>query len=590
MVTINASWGLGELVVKGMVTPDEFCVHKPTLQQGFKPIIKKKLGQKTKKMVYSADQSSLVNIIETSLKEQQHFCLSDEEILALAGMALTIEKHYSELKKSWAPMDIEWAKDGVDGLLYIVQARPETIHNEQKKSELIEYRLQGISHDDLKKRVIVEGQSIGQTIASGTARIIKTIQDPEVNKFKQGDVLVTSMTDPDWLPLMKKAAALITERGGRTSHAAIVSRELGIPAVIGAEHALSSIQHGHMVTVDCSQGQRGFVYDGDVPVETKKINIETLPKLSIELMVNCANPDQVFQQSLLPVDGVGLARIEFIIGSMIKIHPMAAVMPEKITDAQCKKQIEQITSAYPDAKTFFCDLLAQGVGMIAAAFYPRPVIVRFSDFKSNEYRNLLGGTYFEPVEENPMLGLRGASRYYSPLYEGAFALECAAMKKVLSEMGLRNVKLMIPFVRTTQEAQEVVERMKKHGLVRGKDGLELYMMCELPSNVLLIDEFSNFFDGFSIGSNDLTQTTLAVDRDSALLAPLFNEHDPAVKKMIEMAIRGAQHNKKHSGICGQAPSDYPDIADFVIKLGINSVSLNADSVIPFLLRNATNKK
>ena len=446
----------------------------------------------------------------------------------------------------------------------------------------MQYQLKEVSPETLADRILVTGQSIGQQIATGNARVAQNID--QIKTFKKGDVLVTTMTDPDWVPIMKKAAAIITDRGGRTSHAAIVSRELGIPALVGTKTATTTIKQDQEITVDCAQGSTGFVYDGRYEIELQEVDLGKLPQLPIELMLNIADPDRAMALSFLPVDGVGLARIEFIISTMIKMHPMAAAKPELIEDTKILKEVEHLARGYSNVKTFFIDTLAQAVGTIAAAFYPGTVIVRFSDFKTNEYRNLIGGKYFEPVEENPMLGLRGASRYYSPLYEPAFDLECAALKKVRDEMGFTNVRIMIPFVRTVDEGKKVIDLMAKNGLKRTKNGLELYIMCEIPSNVILIDEFCALFDGISIGSNDLTQMTLAIDRDSELLAPLFNERDAAVKRMMQSAVEGAQRNKKRSGICGQAPSDYPEIADFLIKLGIDSISLNPDSVLPFLLR------
>lgn len=578
IIMINASYGLGEAIVKGMVNPDEFWVFKTTLKHGFKPIIKKNLGDKSIKIVYAKNQNDMIVEVPVRTSDRNSFSLSDEEILELAQMASSIEDHYSALHKAWCPMDIEWAKDGIDNKLYIMQARPETVHvHDQNNANLIRYEI----NPDQQKKIIVDGQSIGQKIASGRARVAQTMRD--VTSFEQGDILVTTMTDPDWVPIMKKAAAIVTAQGGRTSHAAIVSRELGIPAVVGCHDATQIIHDGQMITVDCSQGQKGFVYDGIVKTTKHVINIKDLPKIPAKLMVNVADPDQAIMISFLPQDGVGLARIEFIITNTIKIHPMAAIAPQKIINKKILKEIQYYARAYPDVKTFFIDSLAHGIGSIAAAFYPKPVVVRLSDFKSNEYRNLIGGTYYEPEEENPMLGLRGASRYYNPLYEPAFLLECAALKKVRNEMGLDNVKIMIPFVRTIAEAEKVISLMEHHGLKRAENNLEIYIMCEIPSNVILIDQFSQLIDGFSIGSNDLTQMTLAVDRDSAVLAPLFDERDEAVKMMMKLAVEGAQRNKIHSGICGQAPSDFPEIGRFLIDAGIDSLSLNPDSIISFLM-------
>ena len=583
VVIINGSWGLGETIVKGLVTPDEFWVHKPTFEQGFRSLVKKQRGSKQLKLIYSRkNKTGSVIQLKTTKKEQQHFCITDDEIFELTRSGLIIEQHYSELHGKWTPMDVEWAKDGVDGKLYIVQARPETVHAlEKNKSFTSTYQID-LPESQRDKLRLVTGQSIGQSIATGQARVVNSIK--EVDSFNEGDILIAPMTDPDWVPLMKKAAALVTERGGRTSHAAIVSRELGIPAIVGAADAMSLLQNGDEVTVDCTQGSQGYVYRGIIPFKKQEIDIMSLTELPVDLLINIAEPDRAFHLSFLPIDGVGLARIEFIISNRIKMHPMAALAPDKIKDKKIQKEIANIVDGYENARSFFIDSLAQGVGAIAAALYPKPVVVRFSDFKSNEYRNLIGGQLFEPQEENPMLGLRGASRYYSPFYQPAFALECQAMKKAREEMGFTNIILMIPFVRTIVEAQKVINLLVQNGLERNKNDLQLYMMCEIPSNVILMKEFSQFFDGFSIGSNDLTQTTLAVDRDSALLAPLFDERDPAVMKMLKMAVESARENGKHSGICGQAPSDYPEIGDFLIKIGIDSISLNPDQVLPFLLR------
>ena len=583
IVMIDSAFGLGEAVVKGLVNPDEFRVYKPKLQEGYRPIIKKLLGDKPIKIIYGTDPSHMIKEVSVCNEEYNSFSLTDDEILELARASVIIEDHYSAKKNKWLPQDIEWAKDGIDKQLYIVQSRPETVHAPRERVDrLVQYQLKEVSPETLADRILVTGQSIGQQIATGNARVAQNID--QIKTFKEGDVLVTTMTDPDWVPIMKKAAAIITDRGGRTSHAAIVSRELGIPALVGTKTATTTIKQDQEITVDCAQGSTGFVYDGRYEIELQEVDLGKLPQLPIELMLNIADPDRAMALSFLPVDGVGLARIEFIISTMIKMHPMAAAKPELIEDTKILKEVEHLARGYSNVKTFFIDTLAQAVGTIAAAFYPGTVIVRFSDFKTNEYRNLIGGKYFEPVEENPMLGLRGASRYYSPLYEPAFDLECAALKKVRNEMGFTNVRIMIPFVRTIDEGKKVIDLMAKNGLKRTKNGLELYIMCEIPSNVILIDEFCALFDGISIGSNDLTQMTLAVDRDSELLAPLFNERDAAVKRMMQLAVEGAQRNKKRSGICGQAPSDYPEIADFLIKLGIDSISLNPDSVLPFLLR------
>ncbi len=575
VVMIDSAYGLGESIVQGIVNPDEFFVFKPTLEQGFKPIIKKQLGDKLSKIIYD-ESNARVRTVPVPANQASQFSLTDEEILKLARDVIIIERYYTTLKGSWSPMDVAWAKDGIDGKLYIVQARPETVYGSKKhKYHIKQYTVQ------TQAQPLVVGSSIGQQIVYGKVRVIEQVKD--IEQVQQGDIIVTTMTDPDWVPAMKRSAGIITERGGRTCHAAIVSRELGIPAIVGAEHAMRTLSTGQEVTIDCS-GSVGRVYDGKVPFQITEIELAKIPKIPIDLMVNIADPDTVFVTSELPVQGVGLARLEFIVTNVIKIHPMALLKPDAIKDKKIRAMIDQLVAAYATPEDFFVDSLAQGVSMIAAAFYPRPVIVRFSDFKTNEYRNLIGGSYFEPEEENPMIGFRGASRYYNARYKDAFALECAALKKVREQMGLKNVKLMVPFVRTLEEGKHVLDEMARHGLQQGKDDLSIIMMCEVPSNVILIDDFLKMFDGISIGSNDLTQLTLGVDRDSQILAQAFDERDPAVYKMFELAIKGAQKAKKYSGICGQAPSDYPEVAQFLIEQGIESISLNPDSVIPFLMR------
>jgi len=504
--------------------------------------------------------------------------LSDAEILELGKSILRIEDHYSKVYQKWTPMDVEWAKDGEDGLLYILQARPETVHAMEKKSSFFQQSMLTTKNP----KILLQGQSIGQKIVQGTVKIIDSIQ--QFAQFSQGDILVTAMTDPDWLPLLKKASAIITDSGGRTCHAAIVSRELGIPALIGTGNGTKVVQNNAEITVDCSQGSTGYVYEGAVSFLTKKIDVASLAQPPVEVMANLGDPAQAFTVCQLPyLSGVGLARLEFIIASSIKIHPMACIHGENIIDKKLHKKIKQLMSAYSSGKEFFVDSLSYGIATIAAAFYPKPVLVRFSDFKSNEYKNLLGGSYFEPEEQNPMLGLRGASRYYNASYQEAFGLECAALKKVREHMGLINVIVMIPFVRTISEAEKVIELLEKHDLKHDKDGLKIYMMLEIPSNVMLIDQFCELFNGFSIGSNDLTQFTLAVDRDSVVLKDLFDERDEAAKKMFSLAIEGALKHKKPIGVCGQAPSDYPEMADFFINEGVTSLSLNPDAVLPFLL-------
>lgn len=580
VVYITASYGLGENIVQGSVNPDEFYIHKPTLAQGFKPLLKKRLGTKQFKLIYKQDSSTTTDNIDVPLLDRMKFSLTDEEALLLAHHALKIEQYYSELKGHWTPMDIEWAKDGIDGKLYIVQARPETVHSQEQQQTFLEEYL--LDKDAAKKASqLISGKSVGRKIVCGTARIIQSAQN--MRQIQPGEILVTDMTDPDWEPIMKIAGGIVTNRGGRTCHAAIISRELGIPAIVGSSLGTEKIQTGQVVTLDCSSGEVGVVYEGNIPFQIKKIELTEIPQAPVDVMVNVANPDEVFNIAKLPANGVGLARLEFIINNAIQIHPMALVHFEKVTDSHDREIIESLTIDYNDKKEYFIDKLAQEAGTIAAAFYPKPVIIRMSDFKSNEYQQLIAGKYFEPEEENPMIGFRGASRYYHPRYMEAFALECAAMKKIRDSMGLTNTILMIPFVRTINEATEVIKVMKSHGLEQGVNRLEIYMMCEIPSNVLLIDEFSKIFDGFSIGSNDLTQMTLAVDRDSELVAPIFDERNPAVMMMLEMAIKGAQRNKKKIGICGQAPSDYPEIAQFLVKLGISSISLNPDTVVQAIM-------
>lgn len=586
-VVINASYGLGEAIVQGAVTPDEYIVHKTTLAQGFEPLIKKQRGIKSTKVIYANRQSNLIETVSVSEQDQMNYCLTNNEIFELSRMVMTIEQHYSYYYKkrngNVTPMDVEWAKDGIDGKLYIVQARPETVHAGKQVNTLHSYTLKA-TPETLKTKHLTTGISVGQQITTGTARIINSIE--EIEQISTTDIIITDMTNPDWVPAMKQAAGIITNQGGRTCHAAIVSRELGIPAIVGTQNATEKIHAGQQITLDCSGGTIGRVYDGHLPFEVTTIALDTIGKAPVPIMVNIADPDSAFKTSFLPTAGIGLVRLEFIINNALKIHPMALLHPETITNSDVIKKIEQITSAYTNKTDFFVEQLACSVGMMAAAFYPRPIIVRFSDFKSNEYYNLIGGSYFEPTEENPMIGFRGASRYYHPSYKDAFALECAAMKIVREKMGLTNVKLMIPFVRTLTEAQNVITEMSINGLVRGENGLQVIMMCELPSNVMLIKEFSQYFDGFSIGSNDLTQTTLGIDRDSALVSHIFDERDLAVKKMLTKAIKKANEIGTYIGICGQAPSDFPELAEFLIETGINSVSLTPDTVIPFLMRYA----
>lgn len=579
-IFITSSYGLGENIVQGIVNPDEFYVHKPTLKAGYKSLLKKRLGSKASKLIYDSSAGKVVKNIDVDAGDRQRFSLNDDEILSLAQQALIIEEYYSAKKNVWCPMDIEWAKDGLDGKLYIVQARPETVHSQKQHTTCIEeYLLE--KKPGAKYTILAEGKSVGRKIATAVARVIESAA--MISDLKPGEVLVTDMTDPDWEPIMKMAAGIITNRGGRTCHAAIVSRELGIPAIVGSMNGTEKIRTGHLVTMDCSSGEIGFVYEGAIPFQIEKIELTDVKTPPVQIMVNLGNPDEAFTVAKLPSNGVGLARLEFIINNSIQIHPMALVHPERVTNLDDKKIIDTLTIHYDDKKQFFIDKLAQEAGTIAAAFYPRPVIIRMSDFKSNEYSQLVAGSIFEPQEENPMIGFRGASRYFHERYQEAFALECKAMKKIRNEMGLTNVILMIPFVRTVAEAKAVIKTMQEHGLVQGQNGLEIYMMCEVPSNVMMIDEFSQVFDGFSIGSNDLTQLTLAVDRDSALVAHVFDERDEAVKKMLSIAITGARRNNKKIGICGQAPSDYPEFAQFLVECGINSISLNPDAVLKEIL-------
>ena len=570
-VLINAAYGLGENVVQGTVNPDEFCVFKPTLKLGFKPILQKRLGTKETKLIFDLGGGKMVKNVPVPPGDRAKFTLSDDEILKLARWACRIEDHYSKRKGSPTPMDIEWAKDGITGELYIVQARPETVQS-RKDVEVIETLT-------LRQRgpVLVTGRSIGEKIASGPVRVIKNAQ--YLGQFREGEILVTDKTDPDWEPIMKIASAIVTNRGGRTCHAAIVSRELGVPAIVGTEHGTEKLRDGQMVTISCAEGDTGFVYDGQLAFDVQRTNLASLGRPKTKIMMNVGNPEEAFSLSFIPNDGVGLAREEFIITTFIKVHPLALVDYATLADPKVKQQIDELTLGYTDKPQFFVDKLAQGAAMIAAAFYPKDVILRLSDFKTNEYANLIGGRAYEPTEENPMIGFRGASRYYHPRYRAGFALECQAVRKVREEMGLTNLKLMIPFCRTVDEGRKVEQEMARHGVVRGVNGLEIYMMCEIPSNVILADEFAEIFDGFSIGSNDLTQLILGVDRDSEIVAPIFDERNPAVKKMIAQVIAACRAHGRKIGICGQAPSDYPEFAEFLVEHGIDSISLNPDTVL-----------
>ena len=572
---VTAAYGLGENVVQGAVNPDEYFVFKPTLKQGFRPILEKRLGSKEIKMVYDTGGSKLTKNVTVSDSERCKYAITDDEILKLAEWACIIEDHYSNVRGMYTPMDIEWAKDGITGELFIVQARPETVQSQKAGNILRSYRLQGTSD------VLITGRAVGEMIGQGDARVILDVHG--IDQFKPGEVLVTNKTDPDWEPIMKRASAIVTNQGGRTCHAAIIAREMGIPAIVGCGNATGLLKTGQAVTVSCSEGEEGRVYAGLVPFEVQETQLDNLPRTRTQILMNVGNPDEAFGLSSIPCDGVGLARFEFIIANHIKAHPLALLHFDTLEDEVAKRDIAELTALYDHKPDFFVDKLAHGIGMIAAAFYPKPVVVRMSDFKSNEYANLLGGRQFEPSEENPMIGWRGASRYYDPSYAEAYGLECKALKRVRDDMGLTNVIPMIPFCRTPDEGRKVLAEMENHGLKRGENGLQVYVMCEIPSNVILADAFSQVFDGFSIGSNDLTQLTLGLDRDSSLVAHIFDERNEAVKQMVRMVIEAAKRNHRKIGICGQAPSDYPEFAEFLVEQGIDSISLNPDSVMKTLL-------
>ena len=571
---ITSAYGLGENVVQGAVNPDEYFVFKPTLAQGYRPILEKRLGSKEIKMVYDLGGSKLTKNIPVAASERRKFALTDEEVLQLAQWAVIIEDHYSEVRGVYTPMDIEWAKDGLTETLFIVQARPETVQSQKSGSVLRNYKLTG---DRSEVPVLAEGRAVGEMIGQGKAHVILDVH--RIDAFKAGEVLVTNKTDPDWEPIMKKASAIVTNQGGRTCHAAIIAREMGIPAIVGCGNATGSIRTGEEVTVSCAEGDQGKVYSGILPFEVLETELGNLPETKTKILMNVGNPEEAFSLASIPCQGVGLARLEFIIANHIKAHPLALLRYNELTDPEVKFEIAQLTHQYDNKPDFFVDKLAQGIGKIAAAFYPNPVIVRMSDFKSNEYANLLGGRQFEPHEENPMIGWRGASRYYDPNYRVAYGLECKALKQVRDEMGLTNVIPMIPFCRTPDEGRKVLAEMEANGLKRGENGLQVYVMCELPSNVIFADEFAQVFDGFSIGSNDLTQLTLGLDRDSALVAHIFDERNEAVKRMVKLAIMAAKKYNRKIGICGQAPSDYPEFARFLVEMGIDSMSLNPDSVL-----------
>ncbi|USN53641.1 MAG: phosphoenolpyruvate synthase [Candidatus Nomurabacteria bacterium] len=564
-VLVSGSYGLGENIVQGAVTPDEWYVFKPTLAQGYQAIISRKLGDKKIKMIYTKDLKNPTKNVPVPTVDRPKYCLTDKEVTQLAKWAVLIEKHYKK------PMDMEWAKDGQTGQLYIVQARPETVMSQRDTSVLEEYSI------GKRGRVLSEGTSVGSKIGVGKVRVIKDVS--QIHSFKAGEVLVTRMTDPDWEPIMKIASAIVTEEGGRTSHAAIVSRELGLPAVVGTGNATKKLKTGQMVTISCAEGERGYIYAGKLPFTVNTTNLKNLKKPKTKIQIIFGTPEFAFQTSQIPNDGVGLAREEVITASHIQVHPLALIHFAKLKDQEAKKKIEALTVGYDNKKQYYVDTLAQGIAMIAAAFYPKEVILRLADFRSNEYAELIGGHEFEPEERNPMIGWRGASRYYDPKYRPAFDLECKAIKKVRDEMGLKNLKIMVPFCRTVEEGKKVIAILKENGLVQHKDGLEIFVMCEIPSNVVLADKFADIFDGFSIGSNDLTQLTLGLDRDSALIAHVGNENNEAVHRLLAQVIEVAKRRKKKIGICGQGPSDYPQLARFLVEQGIDALSINPDTVL-----------
>jgi len=570
VVLISAAYGLGENIVQGMVDPDEFMVFKPTFESGARAVLRRLLGSKKIKMAFKTAGAGTQNVA-TPAADAERFSLEDEDVLRLADYALKIERHYSGQASRAVPMDIEWAKDGIDGRLYVVQARPETVASRRRSAVLEEFKL------NASGPVVLTGHAVGARIGAGLAHVIPSAA--QISDFKPGEILVTDNTTPDWEPIMKHAAGIVTNRGGRTCHAAIVAREFGIPAVIGCGNATQQLSTGEAVTLSCVEGDVGKVYGGILPFEVRRTDLANLPRPQTNIMLIIGNPEIAFRCSFLPNDGVGLARMEFVIAEHIGAHPMALLHPERIDDEHERQRVLELARHYRSGADFFVQRLAEGIGTIAAAFYPKPVIVRMSDFKTNEYAGLLGGRWFETPEANPMLGFRGAARYTHPAYAEGFALECAAMKYVRERLGLTNIKLMIPFCRRLDEGRRVIERMRELGLTQGEHGLEIYVMCEIPNNVLLIDEFSAIFDGFSIGSNDLTQLTLGVDRDSSVVAFDFDERDEGVKRMIRLAVDGCRRNARHSGLCGQAPSDYPEMAEYLVRLGIDSISLNPDVVV-----------
>jgi pyruvate, water dikinase len=584
-VLLTAAYGLGENVVQGAVNPDEYLIFKPTLRQGFAPILSRRLGSKEIRMVEvdSADSRGSTRNVPVDEEDRRRFAISDEDVLTLARWACLIEEHYSEQRGTPTPMDIEWAKDGLSGELFILQARPETVESRRSATVLRSWHLAAHSAER-----ITAGRAIGASVSSGRARVIG---DPsEIDRFASGDLLVTNRTDPDWEPILKKASGVITNQGGRTCHAAIIAREMGITAIVGCGDATTAIADGEMITASCCEGDQGFVYRGKLAFSLDEQELGDLPPTRTRILMNVGNPEEAFNLAAIPCDGIGLARLEFIIANHIKVHPMALLAPERVADPEQRAAIASLTRGYTDPADYYVDLLSQGMARLAAAFYPRPVILRFSDFKSNEYAKLLGGAAFEPQEENPMIGWRGASRYYAPAFREAFALECLALKRVRDAMGLTNVIPMVPFCRTPEEGDRVLAEMASHGLRRGENGLQVYVMCELPSNVIGAEAFAERFDGFSIGSNDLTQLTLGLDRDSALVAELFDERHPTVMEMIRLAIRTAKRCGRKIGICGQAPSDYPDFARFLVEEGIDSISLNPDAILKTRLAIAAMEK
>ncbi len=583
VVLINGSYGLGEMVVQGAVNPDEFLVFKPTLEKGFESIIEKKMGVKEIKMIYGTNPGEMVRKVAVEKEIQKQFCINDEYILQIAKWVSIIEKYYSELKDTYCPMDVEWAIDGLTNRLFVVQARPETIHSQSKEKNIVTYKILDSLRSEKK---LVEGISVGDKISTGEVKILYSLDGRDGSTdgadFKEGDVLVTDMTDPDWEPLMKKAAAIVTNKGGRTCHAAIIAREMGVPAIVGCGNATELLKNDIEVTISCAEGDKGFVYMGMIPYEITKTDLNDLPEVEVPIMLNVASPDMAFQFSHIPNAGVGLAREEFIINNYIQVHPLALMKHTQLKDPELTSAIKKLTEGYYNEETFFVNRLSYGIAKIASAFYPNKVIVRFSDFKSNEYFNMLGGKYFEPTEENPMIGWRGASRYYSDNYKSAFGWECKAIKRVREKMGLDNVTVMIPFCRTVDELHKVYEVMDQYDLRRGENDLEVFLMAELPSNIICADLFAPHIDGFSIGSNDLTQLTLGLDRDSSLVAHIYDERNLAVKRSISNLIKTAKKYGVKIGICGQGPSDFPDFAKFLADEGIDSISVTPDSVLKTL--------